>query len=225
MTRPGSAETRLDRDRLKELLGELNAELRQDGVKATIYVFGGAAIALGYDAKRGTWDADVRIKRGSHHQVGKAAQRIGRRHGLNADWMNEAGTAAIPRGEDPGVRTVEGGSNLKVEVASRRWMIAMKLEAGRDVDLNDVSRLAEGEERRNPELLADIHAEVYRGAGTVDRDTIMERAREGARLADEREQQERLGQGQSNLSPMPADRPAHPPLPKSSCTQEHGRGW
>ena len=220
MTRPGTPERRLNRERLKQLLKELNAELRQDRVKATIYVFGGAAIALGYDEKRGTWDADVRIDSSSHYRVAKAARRVGRRHGLFADWMNEAGTAAIPRGEDLGLKTVPAGSHLKVELAGRRWMIAMKLDAGRDVDLNDVSRLANGEERRNPKLLADIHAKVYRGTKTKDEAVILERAAEACRKTEKPEGKERAAGEEPQRSVLPA----HRPLPKGTAPPEHGRG-
>ena len=49
----------LDADQIRELLDELDRRLRTDGVAATLYIIGGAAVALQLpDADRRTQDID-----------------------------------------------------------------------------------------------------------------------------------------------------------------------
>jgi predicted amidohydrolase YtcJ len=48
----------LDREALLELLGALADRLKARGVRASVYVIGGAAISLVFDARRATRDID-----------------------------------------------------------------------------------------------------------------------------------------------------------------------
>ncbi len=49
----------LDRDHIRAALGRLGERLAQRGVVADIYVIGGAALALAFDARRATRDIDA----------------------------------------------------------------------------------------------------------------------------------------------------------------------
>jgi hypothetical protein len=49
----------LDRARIQELFRRLGERLQKRGVVGDIYVIGGAAIALAYDARRATRDIDA----------------------------------------------------------------------------------------------------------------------------------------------------------------------
>jgi methylmalonyl-CoA mutase cobalamin-binding subunit len=51
--------TPLDADRVRELLQELSDRLAARGVKANVFVVGGAAMALAYDDTRSTRDVDA----------------------------------------------------------------------------------------------------------------------------------------------------------------------
>jgi hypothetical protein len=53
----------LDRARIEEAFRRLGDRLARRGVVADIYVFGGAAMALAYDARRATRDIDAVFKR------------------------------------------------------------------------------------------------------------------------------------------------------------------
>ena len=70
----------LSRTELTEALREPSAELRLRGVKAQLYVVGGAAMALDFDALRTTHDIDARIVDG-HGAVMEAVCRIARKRG------------------------------------------------------------------------------------------------------------------------------------------------
>ena len=56
----------LDADRMRSLLDQLDGRLRQRGVKASVYLVGGAAMTLGYGRERLTPDIDAVI---SHQAV------------------------------------------------------------------------------------------------------------------------------------------------------------
>lgn len=51
--------TNLDRSRIEQLLRALDQVLARKGATADIYLVGGAAMALGFDAERSTRDVDA----------------------------------------------------------------------------------------------------------------------------------------------------------------------
>ena len=51
--------TNLDRSRIEQLLRVLDQVLARKGATADIYLVGGAAMALGFDAERSTRDVDA----------------------------------------------------------------------------------------------------------------------------------------------------------------------
>ncbi len=64
----------LDRERIAEALTLLGDRLARRGVVADIYVIGGAAMALAYDARRATRDIDAVFQ--PHGMVLEAAQEV-----------------------------------------------------------------------------------------------------------------------------------------------------
>jgi hypothetical protein len=71
---------------------ELGDRLVQRGVIADIYVFGGAAMALAYDARRATRDIDAVFK--PHGIVLEEARTVADELGLPDWWLNEQALAA-----------------------------------------------------------------------------------------------------------------------------------
>ena len=127
----------LSRDTLIERLDELSEHLRRRRATARIYIIGGAAMALAYGQGRTTDDVDARIDAG-HSALIEAARAIARKHHLPTNWLNEQATSAIPRPPDRNARTLYESAHLVVTGASARYLLAMKLEAGRDKDVNDI---------------------------------------------------------------------------------------
>ncbi|HEX6755045.1 MAG TPA: nucleotidyltransferase [Mycobacteriales bacterium] len=52
----------MDRPEIMRLLGELGQDLLDRGIRADLYVVGGAAIALAYDDRRSTRDIEFFVR-------------------------------------------------------------------------------------------------------------------------------------------------------------------
>lgn len=72
------SDPRLERVTLLRLLADLDAELQAHGVRAELYVVGGAAMALAYDARRVTRDVDAVFR--PQTEVYEAAARVAAQH-------------------------------------------------------------------------------------------------------------------------------------------------
>jgi hypothetical protein len=62
---------------------------------------------------------------------------------LNPKWLNNAARAFMPNGPDIEAPTLELAKNLALTVASPRYLLAMKLAAGRDRDIPDIAVLCQ----------------------------------------------------------------------------------
>jgi hypothetical protein len=126
----------LPRERILALFAEMDAELLAAGVRGDIFIVGGAAMAVAYDARPSTRDVDAIWHPSS--EVRAAAARVASRHDdLDGDWLNDGVKGFLP-GSDPGVRrVVYDGDGLSVAAASPEYLLATKLLAsrvGRDED-------------------------------------------------------------------------------------------
>jgi hypothetical protein len=91
----------LDRDGVLRAFHALDEELGRSGTRADVFVVGGAAMAVAYDARRATADVDAVFVPTS--EVRAAARRVAERLGLDDDWLNDGAKAFIP-GADPDQR-------------------------------------------------------------------------------------------------------------------------
>lgn len=131
----------LDRDQIDMLLRELSDELASAGVEGRLFVVGGSAMALAFGRGRVTRDVDGLFEPAS--TVRAAAVRVGRRHGLANDWLNDAVKGYL-LGSDPDATVHLQTDNLVVQVASPRYLFTMKALAARvDQDAADLLWLYE----------------------------------------------------------------------------------
>jgi hypothetical protein len=131
----------LDRDGLLVALRSLDDELAAVGVRGEVFVVGGAAMALAYDARRATVDVPAIFVPAA--EVREAAARVAQRLDLEADWLNDGAKAFMP-GPDPERIGVFEGDHLSVAAASPRYLLAMKLLASRvERDQDDIRFLYE----------------------------------------------------------------------------------
>ncbi|MGO9081809.1 MAG: hypothetical protein ACLQDY_22690 [Streptosporangiaceae bacterium] len=107
---------------------------------ADIFVVGGAAMALAYDAARVTRDVDARFV--PHGVVLEEARRVADDLGLPPWWLNEQATVYISGKDDPGKRRVFDHPGLRVMAASPEHVFAMKALAARTRDVDDLRLLA-----------------------------------------------------------------------------------
>ena len=77
----------LTREDVLQLLSEVGVELQKNGRQATIYVVGGAAMALEYDARRVTRDNDA-TDGSEPESLWAAVQLVAKRHHLPPHWLN-----------------------------------------------------------------------------------------------------------------------------------------
>ena len=131
----------LDHALIRQLLDELSAALEAHGVRGHVYLIGGGAMITGYGRDRTTKDVDVRIDE-AKDEVLAAAAAIGERHGLDERWLDLGAAQFVPRGDDVRARTIHNSPGLLVTGASAEHLLAMKVFAARDIDLQDVKHLA-----------------------------------------------------------------------------------
>ena len=150
----------LDRATLNGLLDELARALERKQVRGHVYIIDGAVMTLAFSRERSTHDMDARIEHG-HGAVIEAARAIGRKHGVGESWLNEQATPYMPRTRDERASTLYDSPYLVVTGASAEHMLAMKLEAGRDADQEDVARLVEILGITTPGQGLAIHAALF----------------------------------------------------------------
>jgi len=129
----------LSRKEIENAFRLLGERLAKRGIVADIYVFGGAAMALAYDARRATRDIDAIFE--PHGIVLEEAKKVAEILHLAPWWLNDQASSYISTKKDENSPTVFEHSGLRVSAASGEHILAMKLLAGRRRDNDDISFL------------------------------------------------------------------------------------
>ena len=124
--RQDAVETGLGRAELEQAFAALGDRLLRRGIVADVFIVGGAAMALAYDATR---DVDALFK--PHGIVHEEAMRVADDLGLPRWWLNEQASTYISGKDDPDKRRVFDHPGLRVMAASPRHIFAMKALAAR----------------------------------------------------------------------------------------------
>lgn len=118
-----------DRD-IAELLSQLNDKLMQNEKSASIFLSGGATMALMFNRNRLTQDIDAVLLRGDKSGFRQIVAEIGLENELKEDWLNDAVKGYIDfNWQRQFIPT--GFSNLSVYHVPADKLLAMKLTAGR----------------------------------------------------------------------------------------------
>jgi hypothetical protein len=122
---------------MRDLLRDLDAELQRIGKAATIFIVGGAAMALAYNADRASADIDGTFE--PRDVVLDAAAVVARRRNLDRNWLSEGVRDFMPPEPDDHPRSERIGPALVIEIASPEYVLAMKSMTTRksDGDLAD----------------------------------------------------------------------------------------
>ncbi len=161
----------LNIDRVSVLLAELGERLAGRGIEGEIYVVRGAAMMLAYDRGRLTRDIDaVGVPQ---EEIDAEVRAMAADHrDLGPDWLNARVLPMLPRGVDSGRLQVLGGPGLTVNVASPKWLLAMKARAARDErDLDDLWVLCQVLGLRTTEEIWTICDDVW-GEGMMREDNV-----------------------------------------------------
>jgi hypothetical protein len=149
----------LDRKAIEEALRRLGDRLARRGVVADIYVFGGAAMALAYDARRATRDIDAVFQ--PHGVVLEEARAVADELGLPAWWLNEQASVYVAPGGDAAAPRVFDHPGLRVSAASPEHLLAMKVLAARRRDAEDIRFLVEHLHLSNAEEVLVLCGEIF----------------------------------------------------------------
>ncbi len=123
-----------------DALDELSEALARDRRRAHIHMVGGGAMIMLYGRRSLTGDIDVAIAEG-HGPVLDAVRRIAARRGWPSTWLNEQAAMYRPQAPDPAPQPLYSSPSLVVMGASPEYMLAMKLQAARGGDADDLRLL------------------------------------------------------------------------------------
>lgn len=130
----------LDRDRLRRAFDLMEELLGRRSLVCQIYVFGGSAMVLAFDERGSTQDVDSRYT--STSAVDEVTAEVARRLSLPRGWMNEQATVYLPAAPDEDAVVVHDSAHLTVSRASLPYLLAMKADAARPQDADDIRLLA-----------------------------------------------------------------------------------
>ena len=131
----------LGRAELERAFSSLGDRLVRRGVVADLFIVGGAAMALAYDADRVTRDVDATFL--PHGIVLEEARNVAEAMGLPPWWLNDQASAYVSNQYDAGKREVFDHPGIRVMAASPEHVFAMKAFASRGRDEDDLRALAE----------------------------------------------------------------------------------
>jgi hypothetical protein len=157
----------LDRHAIEEAFRRLGDRLARRGVVADLYVFGGAAMALAYDARRATRDIDAVLQ--PHGVVIEEAKAVAAEMGLPPWWLNEQASAFVARGGDANAPRVFDHPGLRVSAASPEHLLAMKVLAARRRDAEDIRFLVKHLQLGRAEDVLALCAEIFPDEPVPDR--------------------------------------------------------
>jgi hypothetical protein len=149
----------LDRAAIEDAFRRLGDRLARRGVVADLYVFGGAAMALAYDARRATRDIDAVFH--PHGIVLDEARAVADDLGLPHWWLNEQASAYVAPGGDAAAPRVFDHPGLRVSAASPEHLLAMKVLAARRRDAEDIRFLIGHLELTSVEQVLNLCSYVF----------------------------------------------------------------
>ena len=156
------------RAEIQDALDELSEALARDRRRAHIHMVGGGAMIMLYGRRSLTGDIDVAVAEG-HGSVLEVVRRIAASRGWPSTWLNDQAAMYRPRAPDPAPRPLYSSPSLTVMGASPEYMLAMKLQAARGADAEDL-RLLLGECGISaPEEALTVHDRLFPDRPAGDR--------------------------------------------------------
>ena len=156
------------RAEIRDALDELSQALARDRRRAHIHMVDGGIMIMLYGRRTLTGDIDVAIAEG-HGPVLDAVRRIATRRGWPTTWLNEQAAMYRPQAPDPAPRPLYSSPSLVVMGASPEYMLAMKLQAARGADAEDLRLLLELCGVSAPEDALAIHDKLFPDRPAGDR--------------------------------------------------------
>ena len=144
---------------IRKAFDRLSEILEQQHIVGEVFMVGGGAMILAYDARVSTQDIDAVF-----HPTGpvrRAALQVALEQGLPDDWLNDGAKGFMPGPDRQPVPTYEG-PGLRVASGSPPYILAMKLMAFRDEkDVDDIRFLMHKCALESVEEALDLMQEYY----------------------------------------------------------------
>lgn len=135
------SEPSLSKELLLRAFTRLDDRLDRRSLTADVFIFGGAAIVLGFDGRPATRDVDAIWR--PHGAVLDEAWAVADELGLPRWWLNEQASSYLPSGHEAEGPSVFVGRALRVMTADPELLLAMKVRAARTGDRADIVLLAD----------------------------------------------------------------------------------
>lgn len=130
----------LSRRRLLDALGRLGDHLREAGVVADLHIVGGAVMVTEYGARDATADVNA-FDYQPHGAVEQAARLVAEEMQLPRSWLNQQASVYVPRTADWRRSLTFDHPNLHLYAIAPEQLLAMKVQAGRPTDADDIATL------------------------------------------------------------------------------------
>lgn len=129
----------LAKDKIIHLFHSLNSKLKERKINGEIFLVGGAAMCLVFDARQSTKDVDAIFAPTKF--IRDFVKEIAEEEGLDEDWLNDSVKGFVVESEDK--QDILVLSNLTVSAPSAQYMFAMKAISSRydSYDLDDLRTL------------------------------------------------------------------------------------
>lgn len=138
----------LDRAAIQRAFEGIEEHLAKRGLRAHIYIVGGAALMLAHRRSRSTMDVDA-LSIDHRDAVLAAARSVAQEQGLHDNWLNDEvrWIQVLPTQPDERAYVFFDSPHLVVIGASAAHVLAMRVRAARERDLEDIKSLVR--EHRN----------------------------------------------------------------------------
>ena len=150
----------LSRTDIRMLFDALAERLHEKHTFAKLHLVGGACLALAYERERSTRDIDVRVDAG-HEALENAIREIAHEHDLPERWLNDQARGFIPEDDDARSPTLYESQSLVVTGASGEYLLAMKLEASREKDEDDIRYLLDHLDITDADMALQQHRTLF----------------------------------------------------------------
>lgn len=160
----------LDAERIKRGFERLSERLGEEGVRASVYIVGSAAMLFAHGLARTTEDVDLMYTGEVHHtRLLALAAEVAHDLGLPENWLNDDFRFVDPQPAQPQkdkrAATLFESPSLVVTGASLEHLLGMKVHSARDKDLDDIQFLVRKLQLHSMQEIEAVHERVYPGFG------------------------------------------------------------
>ena len=162
----------LSKKMIQTLFEDLNNELAILDTKADLFVIGGTAMVMAYDARPSTKDIDGIWQ--PSEPIRKIIKLLSEKYDIDADWLNDAAKGLMPNVQDENPVVIFDGSYISVSAPSPQYLLATKILASRlDRDEVDIELLVKLCEITNVDQCIAIVDKYYPGRPLQARSKFM----------------------------------------------------